>query len=769
MPTPRAFLAVLIACLVSALAPTAAAAAPPEELQPPQLEPWAGEGSTARCNAGEWNGASTFTYQWVLDPGPSQAIVHTEGPTGAGQASYTALAANVNHVLACEVTASNGGESTGPIIAQGRGSFPTDAIVQPLASIEVNGATISGDVGGGLSGSNGVTVSLRRDNTCQYCESGPGPRVVESASDTIENSNGQWSVTLPTRAVGDNRDTIFLDFSGAGPVEGSTTSSGVPPDTTINPHDNPFLEAPDLLSAMRIWPNPDGHLVVVHAKPCSGDVYCPRAVVHAPGHGGDIVAVREPFEGVGNAFVAVLTGTATNDDPISASLWTARFTDPNPTLLELTKAAPMLGVYQAPSDVLGPGEGEGGEGGPVFEARLAPKCFAFYAEGSVEGFPASARCLDVAPETHYELVHSRGAPLHAYPLETEAGQTTLGTHLLNAIAPGDVIALKLAAPSGSRELSQTTVGSFRVDLREDSELLGGECTPGRWLMMSGSVLCPPSGVLDPAEFDPEINQFERPAFANEIGSVVTLEDDRGGGGTAIHVPAATQTVPMNGEAVWGSSWQAYADVSDAAFSWAGAGTPTQFAYQTWVDPIKDGPWTIVPGNPNTTAGATVSGVPTGRYQARWRVTDGHGDTNTHYSMFFQEPAQSGPQGQTGSSGPSGPQGAGGAAGPAGPAGPAGKNAKVTCTVKNKSKTKVKVTCKVKLVSSSASRVSRVSVRLSRRGSLYAIGSGPAHDRRAVVHLRELRPLRRGQRYDVQIVARAPGAPPSSSASRLTVR
>ncbi|HEX8752801.1 MAG TPA: hypothetical protein VF731_05225 [Solirubrobacterales bacterium] len=768
MSPSRAFPAVLAVLLISTLAPATAAAASPEELQPPQVEPWAGEGSTAKCDGGEWkNGPVTYTYQWVLDPGPSQVVVHTEGPTGAGQASYTALAANVNHVLACEVTVSNGEGTVGPIVAQGRGPFPNSSLVQPLLSVEVNGATISGDVGGGLSGSNEVTVSLRRDNACQYCETGPGPRTVQSASDTIENSSGQWSVTLPTHAVADDRDTLFLDFSGAGPVEGSTTSSGVPPDTTINP---PQEEAPNLLGEVRIWPNPNGHAVVVRAKRCSGDLVCSKAVVHAPGHGGDIVATREPVEEVGDSFVATLTGTATNDDPISASLWTVSFSEPHPTLLEVTKAAPMLGVYENPSDVLVPGgeEGEGeGEGAPRFEARLAPKCFAFYAEGSVEGSPAFVRCLDVAPETHYELVHSRGAPLHAYPLETAAGQTTLGTHLLNAIAPGDVIALKLAAPSGSRELARTTVGALRVDLEEDSDLLGGSCTPGLWLMQRGTILCPPSGIFDPAEFDSEINQFERPAFANEIGSVVTLEDDRGGGGTAMHVPAATQTVPMDGESVWGSSWQAYANVTDAAFSWAGAGTPTQLAYQTWVDPLTDGPWTTVPGNPNTTGGATVSGVPAGRYQARWRVTDGHGDTNTHYSMFFQQPALGGPRGETGPSGTQGQTGPAGPSGPSGPKGAAGKDAKVTCTVKNKGKTKVKVTCKVKLVS--AARARSVSVRLSRARQLYAIGSSPVHNGRAVVPMRALRRLRPGQRCEVTVVTRAPRSPSATWLADVTMR
>jgi hypothetical protein len=767
MRITRGVAALAAVCALTALGPAMALGAAPVNLSPPGVSAWAGEGSTADCEAGQWDDpAAEFTYEWVLDPGGSESVLSTEGPTGAGQDSFTAVPANVNHVLACRVTATNGEGSTGPIYAGGPGPFPNSSLVPPLVSFEVNGATISGDVGGGLSGTNEVTVSLRRDSACQECEAGPGPRTVESKSATIENAAGKWSVTLPTRAVADDRDLLFLNFSGAGPVPGSTTSSGVPPDTTISLHDDPFNydARSGLMSAMRVWPDPAGSRVVVNDPRCGEDFVCSKVVVHAPNNGGDITATQEQFEGFDNSFTAELTGTATNDDPIGASLWLTRFFDEHPTLLRITKAAPMLGVYEGPGALFD----SQGEEQVVVEARLAPKCFAFYSVTNIEGTPPSeARCIDAAGGTDYEVLHSRGViTLGTFPVETEEGQESFGVALSESLAAGDLITLKLAVPSGTRELARTRVGTLRVDLEEDARLLGGECTPGRWLMLSGTVLCPPSGGLDPAEFDNELNQFERDPFVNEIGSVVTLEDDRGGGGTALHVPAAHETVPMDGESVWGSSWQAYANVSDAAFSWAGAGTPTELAYQTWVDPLKDGPWTIVPGNPNTVAGATVSGVPPGRYQGRWRVTDTHGDTNTHYSLFFQQQPQSGPQGPKGATGPAGPKGDTGAQGPS------GRDAKVTCKVKQKKKKKkvrVKVTCKVKFVSASASRVRAVGLRLSRSGRLYATGSARARDGRATISMRAVRAVRTGQRFNVTLVAHIPKGSPVSSTARVTMR
>lgn len=727
---------VLLVLAMALAAPAAAAAAPPANNQPPQMDSWAGEGSTAHCDAGDWTGAVTFTYDWILDPGPSQQIVHTTGPTGAGSDTWTATAANVNHVLACRVTATSASLETAQLFAGGPGPFPDSSIVPPLVRVTLNGSTISGDVGGGLSGTNTVSVALRRDSACQYCAAGPGPRTVDSASATIDNTTGAWTVTLPTRAVGDDRDALFLDYTGTQRTDGSTTSSGVPADETLSFHEDPvnFSARDGLLTAMRVWPSAAGNQVVVRDEFCGGAWTCTSAVVHAPGLGGDVTATGGPL--FGSDFTAALTGTPTVDSAISASLRMTNFYSGRPTMLEITKDAPMVGVFG--EDILGEDQRP--------EARLAPACFSLAFDPSLGGV-AAVRCFNVADSTHYALVHTRGVvTLHTYPIDTGAGQRTLTQALADAPAAGDVLTLKLTAPSGTRVLTATTVAALRVDLAEDTQLLGGSCTPGHWLMLSSTILCPPSGTLDPAAFDPDLDQFERDGFANTLGSVITIEDDHGGG-TAVHVAAATGTVPGNGESVWGSTWTAYADVNDMAFQWAGGGTPTEFAYQVWHDPITDGPWTIVPGNPNTVAGIQVAAPAPGRYQARWRVTDANGDTNTHTSMFFQQQPQTGPKGDTGATGPVGPTGPTGPtgpvgpvgptgpAGPAGPAGPRGKTGargKVTCTIK-RTRTKISATCKVRYVTTRSGRLVRL--RLSLRGRVLATGAARVHGRVATVRMR----------------------------------
>jgi IPT/TIG domain/Collagen triple helix repeat (20 copies)/Divergent InlB B-repeat domain len=98
------------------------------------------------------------------------------------------------------------------------------------------------------------------------------------------------------------------------------------------------------------------------------------------------------------------------------------------------------------------------------------------------------------------------------------------------------------------------------------------------------------------------------------------------------------------------------------------------------------------------------------------------------------PGAPGAPGAPGTNGTNGKDGANGATGPTGSQGPAGapgRDAKVTCIVKKKG-TKVKVTCKVKLVASASS--SSVKWRLMRAGRSYAHGSTRARRGNAGVQL-----------------------------------
>jgi hypothetical protein len=113
---------------------------------------------------------------------------------------------------------------------------------------------------------------------------------------------------------------------------------------------------------------------------------------------------------------------------------------------------------------------------------------------------------------------------------------------------------------------------------------------------------------------------------------------------------------------------------------------------------------------------------------------------------------------SGPPGPPGSAGAAGATGQAGPRGPAGKNAKVTCMVKQKrkgGKTKVKVTCKVKLAKPKSSAL--VAWRLTQRRRTVASGVAHARNGRLELRLSALARLHRG-RYVLHLAGRGEGTP-----------
>jgi len=115
----------------------------------------------------------------------------------------------------------------------------------------------------------------------------------------------------------------------------------------------------------------------------------------------------------------------------------------------------------------------------------------------------------------------------------------------------------------------------------------------------------------------------------------------------------------------------------------------------------------LPTGPTGNTGATGPTGPTGATSA----TGATGPTGG-----------TGPTGPTGSQGPTGSKGDTGNQGATGAQGPAGKNAKVTCSVKKKGKTKVKVTCRIVFKASSSARSLGWNLRLG--GKAVREGSAP---------------------------------------------
>ena len=342
--------------------------------------------------------------------------------------------------------------------------------------------------------------------------------------------------------------------------------------------------------------------------------------------------------------------------------------------------------------------------------------------------------------TSYEIVrHRTGQADVTQPVavppdsNTNAVSTTFAS--LNS---GDTIELKLPG-SGGRVLSTLRLATLRLDV-DPEDRATGECNEGLWFgfFASGRDLCSPS--TGTADLPPE-NGFS-------IGR--SLEDERSGGRTILTIPTLDMLSPLDGESMWAASWPAFADTSDGT-------SPVAFAFRPRGSTDA---FTTASGNASGSSGATVAPAPAaGRYEARWIVTDSHGDTRQRLSGFIQQspPGAQGPQGVQGpggAQGPAGPTGAGGAqgvTGAQGPAGPPGRDARVTCRVTQTRArpVRVRVMCSVRL-SRSLLRARRVSLRLSRRNRVYAAGTTRPRGKAATLSLRARRSFPAG-RYLLTIV------------------
>lgn len=635
--------------------PAAPALAAPANTQAPSLGWWLGEGVPAvgnPCDAGEWTPApNQYRFTWVLDAGGVGEQTLATVTTGNRTVSRSSTAANVNHDISCRVEASNDGGSTwsAPLTAQGD---PGATLVPALVRVTVNGSQISGDVGGSLTAASTVQVRLRRD-------AGDGtPREVDSSPVVaIDSGTGAWTATLPARAPADDRDTLVIDYTGPAPTPGSQTSSGVPPDQTLKL---------DVLSGVRVWVSPAGDDLRVLVPACGQGGACPRSIAHTPW--GDVNGVGDnpdPFA-TSELQMNLSGGPATDQDPITAELF-GRFWDDNgalrPATLSITKAAPMLGA----GDLTGLRDASSPQ-----QARSAPQCIVLLYDVRLGGPGVS--CYALGAGAGLQLLHRRGATtLQTVDFTADGGPFT--TPLDNPVQTGDVVTLRMAG-APQRVLAEVTAGVLRLDLGEKAPDgwgdVAGECSPGRWIGAGepgdflADKLCGPTG-------SPIGNETNELRYRDIIGTdAIVLQDDRAGGGTAVAPPSVIGTVPADGAATSGAAWTAYADTDAMAFPWSGSGPPAVFSYRPRTDPLSTDPFTVL-GNANTTSGTPVSGVAPGRYEARWVVTDPHGDSRSRTTFFFQQPLVPGLPGPIG---PAGPQGSPGPIGPVGPAGPAGTDARV---------------------------------------------------------------------------------------------
>jgi Ca2+-binding RTX toxin-like protein len=163
----------------------------PANTAPPAISGGAVEGQSVLCTNGTWIYEPTaFAYRWNRD---GAAIV------GATSAPYLIAAADVGHLLACTVTASNDGGATAatsapvtPVVAQSPPPPPDGGLLPGACSNVKNGArgadrligTVAGDRLRGRGG-NDVLIGGKGDD----CLAGGG------GNDTLRGGSGEDKLT----------------------------------------------------------------------------------------------------------------------------------------------------------------------------------------------------------------------------------------------------------------------------------------------------------------------------------------------------------------------------------------------------------------------------------------------------------------------------------------------------------------------------------------------------------------------------------------------
>ena len=383
-----------------------------------------------------------------------------------------------------------------------------------------------------------------------------------------------------------------------------------------------------------------------------------------------------------------------------------------------------------------------------------------------------------------------GHDAQTVPFSLMGGGTQQSFNTLNALTPGDVVALHYTGPSSpARLLTTLHANTLRADVLlqpsngfTNTTLLGTtDCQVGEWFYGSDfSQVCTTGG-------HPALETFGSSFIAGPPNGTVGLIDEFSGNATTVTVGQVTNTAPLSGESIY-DAYTAYASANTGTC--CGPDTTDPVALQ--VAPIAHAPacpdasCTAFTGNANSTSGVTASGLAPGQYQAAWTLTNTHGDTFSLATTFVVQAGgtngtngaagtngTNGAAGTNGTNGAAGTNGTNGVNGATGPQGQAGEVELVTCktitkTVNHKKKTAQ--VCTTKLVSGVVKFTTSgaLSASLARHGVVYATGAATTRSRgRTQLLLTAIRRLDPG-RYTLTLNSRD-GKRVISSRQQVTIR
>jgi len=496
---------------------------------------------------------------------------------------------NGHEYLTQEIWSNDGGQGNpNQNCVQGTTSTGTE-LPLPQVNLTQFSDNVTGNIGQATAGV-GVTVTLLRGSSATQ---------VAQASGTTDGA-GSWSVTL-AHPVGDDRDEIDVDYSGAG---APTPSHQVI--LTGNGGDA-FSE-----SGWTGWTWLDQGFALTNDDPASSGPSlsigpCFQTGVESYTIDG-VAGVESPTDFCGTASDVA---DAPLSGPVTAAQTVTYSTNDNRAFQPPDAAVPNgAGGLVDMTVAVGEPDSIGAIFNGLFGTTGFPACSADLGTGRV-------RCSGLVPGATYTL---KDVSRLASPKADDAG--TIQAAL--KVKRGDTVAL---ANSSMRVLSTLQVANLQVHIAgHGRKVASGTCSPFEYwgkplttpptstaageptVVAGGSaltgVICPKSGHA-----------------AGLPARLIAQTDENSGGVTVTEIADVASTAPLNGETVNGAF---------TALARATSGHPTISLKIARVG----GKRVIVSlANVDTGNGAKVTLAP-GRYTATWTVTDRNGDTRVEPTTFI---------------------------------------------------------------------------------------------------------------------------------------
>lgn len=563
-------------------------------------------------------------------------------------------------------------------------SNPPTANHLPLPQVNLRqfNPVISGNVNQLGGGGIRVTVSLLREGL-----SGNPVRVASGSATTA--ADGSWRVSLAPHAPGDDRDEIDVDYSGPGAPQPShqviRTGNG----------GNPFTEA-----GWIGWTAMDEGSNATNARAGSSVALAPCFQVGTMAFTFDGLGASSPPNDLCNTQSDVATETTPRIGPRDRLTWTS-----NDNRAFSAPASPSPNLFGGLVSLTVP-VGEAGSVSP-FESPLPA-----FTPG---GFPSCTAdlelqevlCDGLVPGATYTLIDHRE---HAHGVADGTGTVVAPLRLRR----GDSVSLS----NGSRSLTTLHVAHLKVKIvGEETFVAGGRCQPGQYFAApltepsTTTAAGLPTDPTAPTGGGVTLTDAICPLSGHAAGlpsTNIMQTDELSGGVTETEVPDIEDTSPMEGETVYGHF---------TALAESGLTLPdNQLIPTDTVTRISltifgaRGHRVVAIRNVDTRRGVSVPALVPGRYEAVWKLTDFNGDTRLEATRFIVQRGRAG-------------------------RGPA---ASVKCTSVHGGR----IRCTVNFPAYRQIK-GKVAMRLSRGGTLVALGHGALRQGRARLTMPQLATARSG--------------------------